>query len=181
MNTIGVGIIGGSQGGWASISHIPALKALPDFELRAVSTSRQESANAAGKEFGVEAAFDNHADLLAHPGVDVVVVAVKVPHHRELISAAIDAGKTVYAEWPLALNLAEATELTRRAEAAGFAPPSACRAATTPNSASRAAWSRTAGSAESWAPAWWPPAWSGAGRPPGPMRTGTTGRRAPLR
>ncbi|WP_330247746.1 MULTISPECIES: Gfo/Idh/MocA family oxidoreductase [unclassified Streptomyces] len=119
MNTIGVGIIGGSQGGWASISHIPALKALPDFELRAVSTSRQESANAAGKEFGVEATFDNHADLLAHPGVDVVVVAVKVPHHRELISAAIDAGKTVYAEWPLALNLAEATELTRRAEAAG--------------------------------------------------------------
>lgn len=119
MNTIGVGIIGGSQGGWASISHIPALKALPDFELRAISTSRQESANAAAKEFGVEATFDNHADLLAHPGVDVVVVAVKVPHHRELISAAIDAGKTVYAEWPLALNLAEATELTRRAEAAG--------------------------------------------------------------
>ncbi|MFH9969400.1 Gfo/Idh/MocA family protein [Streptomyces mirabilis] len=119
MSTIGVGIIGGSQGGWASISHIPALKALPDFELRAVSTSRQESANAAAKEFGIEAAFDNHADLLAHPGVDVVVVAVKVPHHRELISAAIDAGKTVYAEWPLALNLTEATELTRRAEAAG--------------------------------------------------------------
>lgn len=119
MNTIGVGIIGGSQGGWASNSHIPALKALPDFELRAISTSRQESANAAAKEFGVEATFDNHADLLAHPGVDVVVVAVKVPHHRELISAAIDAGKTVYAEWPLALNLAEATELTRRAEAAG--------------------------------------------------------------
>ncbi|MEV5385620.1 Gfo/Idh/MocA family oxidoreductase [Streptomyces sp. NPDC052721] len=119
MSTIGVGIIGGSPGGWASISHIPALRALPDFELRAVSTSRRESAEAAVREFGVEAAFDNHAALLAHPGVDVVVVAVKVPHHRELVSAAIDAGKTVYSEWPLALNLAEATELTRRAEAAG--------------------------------------------------------------
>ncbi|MGW0083124.1 Gfo/Idh/MocA family protein [Streptomyces sp. NPDC003393] len=119
MSTIGVGIIGGSPGGWASISHIPALKALRDFELRAVSTSRRESADAAAQEFGVEAAFDNHAALLAHPGVDVVVVAVKVPHHRELVSAAIDAGKTVYSEWPLALNLAEATELTRRAEAAG--------------------------------------------------------------
>ncbi|SDN26804.1 Gfo/Idh/MocA family protein [Streptomyces wuyuanensis] len=119
MSTIGVGIIGGSPGGWASISHIPALKAVPDFELRAVSTSRRESAEAARREFGVEAAFDHHAALLAHPGVDVVVVAVKVRHHRELISAAIDAGKTVYSEWPLALNLAEATELTRRAEAAG--------------------------------------------------------------
>lgn len=119
MSTIGVGIIGGSPGGWASISHIPALQALPDFELRAISTSRCESAVTAAQEFGVDAAFDNHAALLAHPGVDVVVVAVKVPHHRELISAAIDAGKTVYSEWPLALNLAEATQLTQRAEAAG--------------------------------------------------------------
>ncbi|MFJ7019053.1 Gfo/Idh/MocA family protein [Streptomyces sp. NPDC101117] len=119
MSTIGVGIIGGSPGGWASLSHIPALQALPGFELRAVSTSRRESAAAAAQEFGVAAAFDHHAALLAHPGVDVVVVAVKVPHHRELVSAAIDAGKTVYSEWPLALNLAEATELTRRAEAAG--------------------------------------------------------------
>ncbi|MEU2786947.1 MULTISPECIES: Gfo/Idh/MocA family oxidoreductase [unclassified Streptomyces] len=119
MSTIGVGIIGGSPGGWASISHIPALKALPDYELRAVSTSRLESAQAAAKEFGVQGAYDHHADLLAHPGVDVVVVAVKVPYHRELISAAIAAGKTVYAEWPLALNLGEATELTQRAEAAG--------------------------------------------------------------
>lgn len=119
MSTIGVGIIGGSPGGWASVSHIPALKALPDFTLRAVSTSRRESAEAAVREFGVETAFDNHAALLAHPGVEVVVVAVKVPHHRELISAAIDSGKTVYAEWPLALNQAEATELVRRAEARG--------------------------------------------------------------
>jgi predicted dehydrogenase len=119
MSTIGVGIIGGSPGGWASISHIPALKALPDFTLRAVSTSRRESAEAAVREFGVEAAFDNHAALLAHPGIDIVVVAVKVPHHRELISAAIDAGKTVYSEWPLALNLADATELTQRADTAG--------------------------------------------------------------
>ncbi|MGW7614851.1 Gfo/Idh/MocA family protein [Streptomyces antimycoticus] len=119
MTPIGVGIIGGSREGWASLSHIPVLKAHPDFELRALSTSRRASARAAAEEFEVEAAFDHYADLIAHPGVDVVVVAVKVPHHRELISAAIDAGKTVYAEWPLALDLAEATELTRRAEAAG--------------------------------------------------------------
>ncbi|MFD8035414.1 Gfo/Idh/MocA family protein [Streptomyces sp. NPDC059717] len=119
MSTIGIGIIGASQGGWASISHVPALKALPDFELRAISTSRRESAEAAAAAFGVEAAFDNHADLLAHPGVDVVVVAVKVPHHQKLISAALDAGKTVYSEWPLALNATEAAELARRAQAAG--------------------------------------------------------------
>ncbi|MDX3352384.1 Gfo/Idh/MocA family oxidoreductase [Streptomyces sp. ME01-24h] len=119
MTTIGVGIIGASQGGWASISHVPALKALPGYQLRAISTSRRESAEAAAKEFGVEAAYDNHADLIAHPGVDVVVVAVKVPFHKELISAAVDAGKTVYSEWPLSLNEAEAADVVRRAQAAG--------------------------------------------------------------
>jgi len=42
--TIGVGIIGGSPDrGWAVDAHIPALKALPQFKLAAVSTSRKDS------------------------------------------------------------------------------------------------------------------------------------------
>jgi predicted dehydrogenase len=119
MSVIGVGIIGASPGGWASISHVPALKALPGYELRAISTSRRASAEAAAKEFEVDAAFDDHLGLIAHPGVDIVVVAVNVGRHRELVSAALDAGKVVYSEWPLAVNLAEATDLAVRAEAAG--------------------------------------------------------------
>jgi predicted dehydrogenase len=38
--------------------------------------------------------------------VNLVVVAVKVIHHREIISAALSAGKTVYSEWPLGVSLA---------------------------------------------------------------------------
>jgi predicted dehydrogenase len=38
MSKIGVGVIGASSGGWASLSHVPALKASPDFDLRAIST-----------------------------------------------------------------------------------------------------------------------------------------------
>jgi predicted dehydrogenase len=119
MNTIGVGIIGGSVGGWAAMSHIPALASLPDYELRAVSTSRRESADLAAKEFHVDAGFDNHADLIAHPGVDLVVVSVKVTQHRELVRDALAAGKMVYSEWPLDTDLAGATDLAARAEAAG--------------------------------------------------------------
>jgi predicted dehydrogenase len=119
MKKIGVGVIGAGTGGWAAISHIPALKSLPDYELRAISTSRRESADAAAKELGVEASFDNPGELIAHPGVDVVVVAVKITEHLELVSAALDAGKTVYSEWPLGRNLAEATELAERAGKSG--------------------------------------------------------------
>ncbi|PJH69285.1 oxidoreductase, partial [Salmonella enterica subsp. enterica serovar Typhimurium] len=63
-------------------------------------TSRIDSAKAAEKEFGVPA-FDNHMDLINHQDVDLVVVAIKLPDHYEVVSAAIHAGKMVYCEWPL--------------------------------------------------------------------------------
>ncbi|QFZ78219.1 gfo/Idh/MocA family oxidoreductase [Streptomyces fagopyri] len=118
MEPTGVGVIGGSTSGWASLSHIPAINASAAFELRAVSTSRPSSARAAAAEYGVPA-YDNHQDLVAHPGVDLVVVAVKVTEHLELVSAALDAGKMVYSEWPLGNGLAEAELLSQRAGAAG--------------------------------------------------------------
>lgn len=117
--TIGVGIVGGSVGGWAALGHVPALRALPGYELRAVSTSRRESAEAAAKEFGAAAAYGHHTDLIADPGVDLVVVAVRLAHHKEIISAALAAGKMVFSEWPLGVGLAEAEELVAQAEQAG--------------------------------------------------------------
>lgn len=109
---IGVGIIGANPNrGWAKSAHIPALSALPQYEIRAISTSQQETAIVASKQFNVSLAFDNHVELVTHPEVDLVVVAVKVPYHHELVTAAIAAGKHVYCEWPLGNGLAEAIEL----------------------------------------------------------------------
>jgi predicted dehydrogenase len=118
--TIGVGVVGASplSPGWATRAHLPALQALPDFSLRAVSTSRPDSAAAARDAFGVDA-FDNVQALVEHPGVDLVVVAVKVPEHHKLVSAAIDAGKMVFCEWPLGRTTSEAVDLADRAAAAG--------------------------------------------------------------
>ena len=109
---IGVGIIGaGPARGWAMDAHIPALRSLPDFEFVALSTSRRESAEAASKLFKVPLAYDNAAALVARPEVDVVAITVKVPFHFELATMAINAGKAVYCEWPLANGSAEAEAL----------------------------------------------------------------------
>ena len=109
---LGVGIIGVNPAwGWAATAHIPALRALPDYEIRALSASSAEAARRAGDAFGVAAVFAHHDELLARPDVDVVAVTVKVPHHRELVSAALAAGKAVYCEWPLGRDLDEAREL----------------------------------------------------------------------
>jgi predicted dehydrogenase len=52
--------------------------------------------------------FSDHEQLVTRPDIDVVAVTVKVPHHRELVSAALAAGKAVYCEWPLGRDLDEA-------------------------------------------------------------------------
>src|SRR5436190_21204997 len=99
--TIGVGIIGVSpERGWAASAHIPALRALSNYEIRALSARSAGSARVAGEAFGISEVFSDHEELVSQPDVDVVVVTVKVPHHRELVSAALAAGKAVYCEWP---------------------------------------------------------------------------------
>jgi predicted dehydrogenase len=106
---LGVGIIGVSpMRGWAATAHIPALRALPNYELRALSGHSAPSARAAGDAFGVSAVFSDHEQLVNQPDIDVVAVTVKVPHHRQLVDAALAAGKAVYCEWPLGRDLDDA-------------------------------------------------------------------------
>src|SRR4051794_24020387 len=118
---IRVGIIGANPDrGWAAQAHIPALRSLADdFEITALSTTRRESADAAGTLFGVSRAFDTHHELVNSPAVDVVAVTVKVPYHLELATAALDAGKAVYCEWPLGNGLNEAETLAALARNKG--------------------------------------------------------------
>jgi predicted dehydrogenase len=106
---LGVGIIGVSPTrGWAATAHIPALQALPNYEIRALSAHGAESARAARKAFGVSTVYADHEQLVTQADIDVVAVTVKVPHHRELVSAALFAGKAVYCEWPLGRDLDDA-------------------------------------------------------------------------
>lgn len=112
-----VGIVGASAGrGFASIAHIPALQALPQFETVAVCTTRQETAEAAAQHYGAKLAFDDPAQMAAHPEIDLVTVSVKVPDHFAPVMTAIDAGKHVYCEWPLGRNTDEAVCMLNAAE-----------------------------------------------------------------
>lgn len=117
---IGVGVIGASprNPGWAMIAHIPAIQALPAFALRAVATSSPESAAAAELALSTPA-FDNPQALIERPDVDLVVVAVKVADHQALTRAALAAGKMVFTEWPLGVDLTQAEDLDAQARRAG--------------------------------------------------------------
>jgi predicted dehydrogenase len=117
---IRVGIVGlSAERGWAATAHLPALRALPDFEVVALSASSQVSADAAGAEHDVPHPCADARELAQRPDVDLVVITVKVPHHRELVTIAIEAGKPVLCEWPFATGAEEAEALAEHAEAYG--------------------------------------------------------------
>src|SRR5882672_7373157 len=120
LSTLGVGIVWVSPvRGWAATAHIPALRALPNYEIRALSAHSAESARAAGEVFGVSAVFSDHEQMVTQPDIDVVAVTVKVPHHRKLVSAALAAGKAVYCEWPLGRDFDDARAMAALAAEQG--------------------------------------------------------------
>ena len=112
---IRVGIVGATvtQGGssWGQNAHVPALKALPGYELAAVCTAHDDTAKASAAAFGAGRAFHRFGDMAADPNVDLIVVCVRVPGHRDLVMAGLEAGKAVLCEWPLGRTLAEAEEM----------------------------------------------------------------------
>jgi predicted dehydrogenase len=120
VDTIRVGVVGANPSrGWALTAHLPALAALPGFEITAVSTTRLESAKETAARFSVGHAFDDALALAECDDVDVVSISVKVPYHYELTKTALDAGKHVFTEWPLGANTEQARELTESAKARG--------------------------------------------------------------
>ena len=112
-------IVGAGVSGWASLSHLPALALLPQYEIAAVCTTRPESAREAAAKYGARQAFHDYHAMVRDPGIDLVSVVVKVPSHHEVVMAALEAGKHVYCEWPLGSNTAQAEAMARLARAKG--------------------------------------------------------------
>lgn len=107
-----VGIIGAdTKASWAGASHVPAIQSEPGLQLAAVATRRQESAKAAAEAFGAERWYAAPYALISDETIDLVTIAVKVPARKDLVLAALLAGKAVYCESPLGATVAETEEM----------------------------------------------------------------------
>ncbi|MCB1634888.1 MAG: Gfo/Idh/MocA family oxidoreductase [Xanthomonadales bacterium] len=134
VSPIRVGFIGlNPDSHWAANAHLPALRSLPEqFTVTGVANSTPESARRTAQALGLPHAFEQPQALVDSPEIDLVVVTVKVPHHFELVSAALDAGKHVYCEWPLGNGLTEARRLAALAQAKGVVAVAGTQARTAP-------------------------------------------------
>lgn len=114
MKSIGVGVVGCGFVGRGA--HVPAFSAMEGARLAAVADPDSKRREKAAAKFKVEASYDDFHRLVQDPKVDAVVVAVPTPLHTEVALAAIEAGKHVLCEMPLAASLAEADRLIEAAD-----------------------------------------------------------------
>jgi predicted dehydrogenase len=113
---IRVGVIGT---GFGASLHLSALRENPDFETVAICSRRPERARAAALDHGIPAHLSNYRELARDDGVDGVIVASPPHLHHAMVIAALEAGKHVVCEKPMARNLAEARDMQRIADRVG--------------------------------------------------------------
>jgi predicted dehydrogenase len=111
----GVAVVGT---GFGCFTHVRALR-LAGFDVQAVVGRDPAKTERRARAFDVPRALTSIDDALALPGVDAVTIATPPGSHAELSRAAIDAGKHVLCEKPLARDAREAAAMLALAERAG--------------------------------------------------------------
>ena len=110
-----IGIIGA---GFARSTQIPAFKACAGARIVAIASARREHAEEVATEFGIEHVESDWRALIERDDVDLVSIVTPVVTHYEMALAALDRGKVVLCEKPMAMNADEARRMTERAQEA---------------------------------------------------------------
>jgi predicted dehydrogenase len=110
-----VGLIGT---GFGTKVHMPAMRADKHIEVVAICSAQRARAEAAAKKWEVEYATDDYRELIARDDVELVDICTTPASHAEMTIAALEAGKDVLCEKPLAMSRAEARAMTAAADAA---------------------------------------------------------------
>ena len=112
-----LGFIG--AGNYASSMLLPILAAMEGVELRHVATSRSLTALNAQRRFGFASVGTDSEAVLADDTVDAVFIVTRHHSHAELTCRALEAGKTVFVEKPLALSDEELSRVLAVVDATG--------------------------------------------------------------
>ena len=113
---IKIGVIGV---GSISHCHIGGYQANPDVELYAFCDINEDQLKLVGEKYGVERLYTKAEDLLALPEIDAVSVCTWNAAHAPCVIAALNAGKHVLCEKPMATSVEEALAMKEAAEKAG--------------------------------------------------------------
>lgn len=114
--TLRVGIISAN---WGAFAHLPGWRAIPGVEVVGICTSRQETAEAAARKFGIERAFWDAEAMAADPDIDILDCGTRPNIREAMVLAALREGKHVYNAIPFAADLDGARSLHQAWKASG--------------------------------------------------------------
>lgn len=117
MAQIGVGVVGCGFVGLGA--HVSSFAKIEGSRLAAVADPDPSRLGKAADKYQPKSTYQDYADLVKDPAVDAVVVALPTPMHAKVALAAIEAGKHVLCEMPLAANMEEADQIIAAAKAKG--------------------------------------------------------------
>jgi predicted dehydrogenase len=110
-----VGIVG--MGAIGTV-HANAYQAVEDIEIAAICDADEKALARASKAYGVSNTFSDYRELIK-TDIDAVNVSVGNALHREVAVAALQAGKHVFLEKPMAMNAGEAQEIVKASGKSG--------------------------------------------------------------
>lgn len=114
---VNVGLIGAGRIG--SFHAETVARRLVDANLAAIADPAPGAAQALARKLGADGAYEDVEALLAHPGLDAVIIATPARFHTNVLVQAAEAGKAIFCEKPMALTLEEADRAIAAARAAG--------------------------------------------------------------
>jgi predicted dehydrogenase len=115
-DAVRIGVIGAGQIG---THHLTTYRDIPEAEVVAVADLIPERLEAARQNFGIEHGYSDFAELLARDDIDSVDVCVHNNKHAPVTIAALQAGKHVYCEKPMAGAFRDAEAMAQKAAACG--------------------------------------------------------------
>ena len=92
----------------------------PEVEVRAIASRSRRRARRLAAKGGVREVLNDYREVVEHPEVDAIYIALPISHHREWTLRALAAGKAVLCEKSLAANEREAREMAAAADRAGL-------------------------------------------------------------
>jgi predicted dehydrogenase len=108
-----IGFIGS---GFARRVQLPALAFVPGATATAIASGRRANADAVAREFDIPHVYDDGVELARSPHVDLVVVSSTPDTHARFAIAALEAGKHVLCEKPMAIDAYEASQMVAVSE-----------------------------------------------------------------
>jgi predicted dehydrogenase len=104
MDRLRIGVIGL---GWFGEIHCDTIVGVPNLELAALCTRKSERLSDLARKYGVRKTYRDYHDMLADPGIDAVSIVTMWDQHTEPAIAALEAGKHVFLEKPMASTVAD--------------------------------------------------------------------------